>query len=95
MSSYFGDVPGNMAKALKGQGGGLQASSTAVGDMITEETQSRGQKQAQAASESLNRMSSGDKRSGDTVGGTGITAQDQVANQQTGSADHLGMAFKK
>lgn len=39
--------------------GGLQASSTAVGDMITEETQSKGQKQAQAASESLNRMSSG------------------------------------
>lgn len=37
----------------------------------------------------------GDKRSGNTVGGTGITAQDQVANQQTGSADHLGMAFKK
>ncbi|KAI5360876.1 hypothetical protein Slin15195_G087910 [Septoria linicola] len=85
----------NMKNALKGQGGGLQAASSSVGDMMTEETQSSGQKKSQAASDSLNQMSSGDKRSGDTVGGTGVSASDQVANQQTGSADHLGMSFKK
>ncbi|PPJ58025.1 hypothetical protein CBER1_03837 [Cercospora berteroae] len=85
----------DMKNALKGQGGGLQGASTAVGDMMTEETQSSGQKKAQAASDSLNEMGSGGKRSGDTVGGTSVKAQDQVANQQTGSADHLGMNFKK
>jgi hypothetical protein len=37
----------------------------------------------------------GTKKSGDTVSGAGIDASEQVANQESGSADHLGMGMRK
>lgn len=90
---------------------GLQGASSAVGDMMAGETQSGSQKKATAANESLNQFANGmlsswhvllradvfagDKKSGATVGGTSVSAQDQIANQQTGSADHLGMGMRK
>ncbi|KAF7187952.1 hypothetical protein HII31_10852 [Pseudocercospora fuligena] len=85
----------DMKDAWKGQGSGLQGASSAVGDMMAGETQSGSQKKATAANESLNQFVNGDKKSGATVGGTSVSAQDQIANQQTGSADHLGMGMRK
>ncbi|CZT15844.1 uncharacterized protein RCC_01680 [Ramularia collo-cygni] len=84
-----------MGKAWKGQGGGIQGAATAVGDMVAEETKSSGQKKGDAANLSLNEFSKGTKRSGDTVQGTGIDAGKQVENQESGSADHLGMGMRK
>lgn len=84
-----------MGKAWKGQGGGLQSAASSVGDMLASETKSSGQKKNDAASTSLNEMANGSKKSGATVEGTSIKADEQYANQQTGSADHLGMGYRK
>jgi hypothetical protein len=35
------------------------------------------------------------KGKGETVPGTSINANDQVANQATGKADHLDLGFRK
>lgn len=85
----------SMKDAWKGQGGGLQGASSAVGDMAAEQTKSSGQKKSDAASSSLTEMAGGNKKTGDTVGGTSIDTGQQGANQQTGTADHLGVSMKK
>ncbi|SMR48790.1 unnamed protein product [Zymoseptoria tritici ST99CH_1E4] len=94
-ASYFGKMAEDMGKAWKGQGGGLQSAASSVGDMLASETKSSGQKKNDAASTSLNEMANGSKKSGATVEGTSIKADEQYANQQTGSADHLGMGYRK
>lgn len=84
-----------MKEAWKGQGTGLQGASTAVGNMMTEETQSSGQKKATEANASLTEMANGNKKTGPTIGESGVDAATQSANQQIGSADHLGVAMRK
>jgi hypothetical protein len=37
----------------------------------------------------------GSKKTGATVEGTSIKADEQYANQQTGTADHLNMSYRK
>ncbi|KAF2167914.1 hypothetical protein M409DRAFT_22060 [Zasmidium cellare ATCC 36951] len=93
--SFWVNLMDSMKNAWQGQGGGLQDASSTVGNVITEQTQSSGQKKADAANKSLTEMAGGNKRTGPTVGGTGVDAVSQTTNQQTGSADHLGIAMKK
>ncbi|CAK4030480.1 Hypothetical predicted protein [Lecanosticta acicola] len=94
-SSWWSDMGETMKGAWKGQGAGLQGASTAVGNFAAETVQSKGQKAADAANASLTEMANGNKRTAPTIGGTSIDAGSQAVNQQTGSADHLGMALKK
>jgi len=85
-----------MKEALKGSGGGLQGISTAVGDTIAGESDTRGSKQRKAddASESLGDMANPSK-GGQTTEGTSISGADQVTNMNSGSADHLDLGFRK
>ncbi|EME41468.1 hypothetical protein DOTSEDRAFT_26632 [Dothistroma septosporum NZE10] len=92
---YFQDMAESMKDAWKGQGGGLQGASSIVGDLAAEQTKSSGQKKSDAASQSLTEMAGGNKKTGNTVGGTHIDAGQQDANQQTGTADHLGVSMRK
>lgn len=66
-----------------------------MGDFIAENTTSRSQKKATDANTSLTDLEHGGKRSGATVPGTSVKAADQITNQQTGSADHLDLGFRK
>ena len=40
-------------------------------------------------------VNEGGSKSGQTVSGTPIKASDQIANTQTGSADHLELGMRK
>ncbi|KAK4495728.1 hypothetical protein PRZ48_012996 [Zasmidium cellare] len=93
--NFWVNLMESMKNAWQGQGGGLQSASTAIGDVAADQTQSSGQKKADAANKSLTEMTDGNKKSGPTVEGAGVDAGTQSANQQTGSADHLGIAMKK
>jgi len=87
----------NMKEAVfSGQGGGLQGTSTAVGEMLAGNSDTRGssQKKADDASTSLNDLAN-PKKGGPTTEGTSISARQQVQNMNTGTADHLDMAFRK
>jgi len=81
---------------MGGQGGGLQSISGSAGDLLAENTDTRGSKQTQAddASKSLNQYAKGNVR-GVTTEGTPVKADEQVSNMQTGTSDHLGMGFRK
>ncbi|KAK5125680.1 hypothetical protein LTR85_011954 [Meristemomyces frigidus] len=85
-----------MKDALKGQGGGLQNISQSVGETVAGESDMRGYKQrkSDAASSSLGDMANPSKGA-QTTEGTSISGGDQATNMNSGSADHLDLAFRK
>ncbi|KYG43224.1 hypothetical protein M433DRAFT_6507 [Acidomyces richmondensis BFW] len=85
-----------MKDALKGQGGGLQSISTAVGEAIASGADTRGsqQKKADDASTSLGNMANPNK-GGLTTAGTSVGAEQQIKNMGSGGADHLGLGMRK
>ncbi|KAI6865219.1 hypothetical protein KC343_g11953 [Hortaea werneckii] len=86
----------SMKEAMKGQGGGLQGISTAVGETIAGQSDTRGgsQKKADDASSSIGEMANPNKGAA-TTEGTNISASDQIQNMGSGSADHLGLGYRK
>ncbi|KAM0689072.1 hypothetical protein Q7P36_011149 [Cladosporium allicinum] len=84
----------NMRSALKGVGSGLQETSGAVGDVLGNSMDMRGgqSKKSDEAGKGIKEMG---RSKGETVPGTSINANDQVANQATGKADHLDLGFRK
>ncbi|KAI6800528.1 hypothetical protein KC332_g15621 [Hortaea werneckii] len=84
----------SMKEAMKGQGGGLQGISTTVGETIAGQSDTRGgsQKKADDASSSIGEMANPNTA---TTEGTNISASDQIQNMGTGSADHLGLGYRK
>ncbi|TKA23348.1 hypothetical protein B0A50_07556 [Salinomyces thailandicus] len=85
-----------MKDAIKGQGGGLQSMSTAVGETIAGQSDTRGssQKKADDASSSLGDMAN-PNRGAATTQGTSIGAGDQIKNMGSGNADHLELGYRK
>jgi len=84
----------NMRNALKGVGGGLQETSAAMGDVLGNSMDMRGgqSKKSDEAGKGIKDMG---RSKGATVPGTSINANDQVANQASGKADHLDLGFRK
>ncbi|RMY65374.1 hypothetical protein D0863_09165 [Hortaea werneckii] len=91
--------------------GGLQGISTTVGETIAGQSDTRGgsQKKADDASSSIGEMANPNSMSPDlkmnradnplegaaTTEGTNISASDQIQNMGSGSADHLGLGYRK
>ncbi|KAI7533728.1 hypothetical protein KC331_g12918 [Hortaea werneckii] len=76
--------------------GGLQGISTTVGETIAGQSDTRGgsQKKADDASSSIGEMANPNKGAA-TTEGTDISASDQIQNMGSGSADHLGLGYRK
>ncbi|KAI7158462.1 hypothetical protein KC349_g4833 [Hortaea werneckii] len=76
--------------------GGLQGISTTVGETIAGQSDTRGgsQKKADDASSSIGEMANPNKGAA-TTEGTNISASDQIQNMGSGSADHLGLGYRK
>ncbi|KAI7342132.1 hypothetical protein KC354_g16583 [Hortaea werneckii] len=75
---------------------GLQGISTTVGETIAGQSDTRGgsQKKAHDASSSIGEMANPNKGAA-TTEGTNISASDQIQNMGSGSADHLGLGYRK
>lgn len=84
----------SMRDALKGVGGGLQSTSAAVGDVLGNSYDMRGgqSKKSDEAGKAIGEMGKG---KGSTVPGTSINADAQTQNQNTGTADHLDLGYRK
>ncbi|RMX78581.1 hypothetical protein D0869_08972 [Hortaea werneckii] len=87
--------------------GGLQGISTTVGETIAGQSDTRGgsQKKADDASSSIGEMANPNNlkmnradnplEGAATTEGTNISASDQIQNMGSGSADHLGLGYRK
>lgn len=84
----------SMRDALKGSGGGLQSISNAVGEAMGGGMDLRGG-QSKKSDEAGKGISDLGKSKGETVSGTSVDAKNQIANQSTGTADHLDLGMRK